>query len=317
MNYIESNPQRWYKAQHYHWLRGSISPKGAFSEYEPFKTPVDLYRDFISLMRKVDTYRNTFLIIGAANARKNKRDIGINRKNYETAKIEMMEQYITFADCWGLLGTGFSRIIDTAHTVYLGRDIGGCYKRDIIHEQGKIKRLILREADTSFDLNLSDLNLPELNKEKVLKFNRFYKIDPDSLPVSGGSIPLSVWEKDYISMDMRRYGESLDTLAGCRELQEIWNDINNPDENREITFHPPAVTVSGKNMSWRFNSLIQAIQIIHVLNKTSQLTNSWEICRECLSMFSKKNRYQKKFCSDKCRNTAKMRNYRAKKKNVT
>ena len=170
---------------------------------------------------------------------------------------------------------------------------------------------MLREADTGFDLNLS-----EQNKTKAIKFNRFDTIYPDSFPVSGGSVPLSVWEKDHTSMDMRRCSEKLDALAGCRELLAIWNDINNPGSNREITIHPTVVAVTGKSIVWRFNSLIQAVQIIHVLNKVSQLTDSWEICNECVSMFRKNGRYHRKFCSDTCRNIAKIRNYRARKKNA-
>jgi len=309
MNYLESNPQRWYKAQSYHWLRGSILSKGAFSEYDPFKTTADLYQDFLFLMQKVDAYRNAFLVVGKVNARMSTNNRGIIKKNYETAKTEMMEQYITFANRWGMLGSGFSRIIDASHTGYRSRSNGSIYKRDIIHEQGKVKRLTLREADTA-----SDFNLSKLIKKKALKFNRFNTIYPDSLPVSGCSVPLSVWEKDYGSMDMHKYSESLDSLAGCRELLGIWNDINNQDNDREITFHPTAVSVTGESMTWRWGSLIQAIQIIHVLNKTSQLIDSWEICRECISMFRKKDKYLRKFCSDKCRNTAKVRNYRAKRR---
>jgi len=321
MNYTENNPQRWYKAQNHRWQSGSISSKGAFSEYDPFKTPADLYRDFLLLMRKVDAYRTAFKIIGATDARRNMHEYGNKRKTYETTKAELMEQYITFADRWGLLGSGFSRLIDTSHTGYRNSSSGDggsssgngvSYERKIIHEQGKTKRLILREADTEFDLDIS-----ELNKTKVLKFNRFDTIYPDSLPVSGGSVPLSVWEKDYTSMDMRRYSEKLDALAGCRELLGIWNDINNPGSNKEITIHPTTVAVTGKSIVWRFNSLIQAIQIIHVLNKVSQLTDSWEICNECVSMFRKNGRYHRKFCSDTCRNIAKIRNYRARKKNAS
>jgi len=78
---------------------------------------------------------------------------------------------------------------------------------------------------------------------------------------------------------------------------------------RETDFH--------QKVTWQFNSLIQAIQIIHILNKTSHLNNSWEICRECASMFSKRDKHQRKFCSETCRNTAKVRNYREKKKNAT
>jgi len=312
MNYIKSNPQRWYKAQSHRWQSGSISSKGAFSEYDPFKTPADLYRDFLLLMRKVDSYRTAIMIIGAPDARKNMHEYGNKRKAYETTKAELMEQYIIFADRWGLLGSGFSRIIDTAHTGCMNNRSGSnsIYERKIIHEHGKTKRLILREADTEFDLNL-----PELNKTKTLKFNRYDTIYPDSLPVSGSSIPLSVWEKDYSSMDMRWYSEKLDALAGCRELLGIWNDLNNPGSNEEIIIHPTNVTATGKNIVWEFNSLIQAIQIIHALNKVSQLTDTWEICNECVSMFRKKGKYQRKFCSDTCRNTAKMRNYRVRKKN--
>jgi len=311
MIYTESNPRSWCKAQNHNWQSDSISSKGAFSVYDPFKTSTDLYRDFLLLMRKVDAYRTAFLSIGETKVRGYKNS-GVKRKNYETAKTEVMEQYITFADRWGMLGIGFSRITDTAHTgLQTGRrSWNGVYnERNIIHEQGKTKRLMLIEAETIFDINLSDQN-----KTKPLKFNRFDTIYPDSLPVSGGPVPLSVWEKNYSSMDMRRYSESLDALVGCRELLSIWNDINNPGSYSEITIHPPAVTMTEKNIVWRFNSLIQAIQIIHVLNKVSLLTDSWEICRECTNMFRKKGKYQKKFCSDTCRNTAKMRNYRANKK---
>ena len=320
MNYTESNPQRWYKAQSHRWHSGSISSYGAFSEYDPFKTPVDLYRDFLLLMRKVDAYRKAFLIIGASDARRNMHEYGVKRKDFETFKAEMMEQYITFADRWGLLGIGFSRIIDTAHIGCRSRGNNGSRsnngsrgrnEREIIHEQGKVKRLMLNETETVFDLNL-----PELNKAKALKFNRFKTINPDSLPVSGGAVPLSVWEKDYTSMDMRKYSEKYDALAGCRELLGIWSDIKFPTDDGEITFHPTAVTVTGKSITWQFNSLIQAIQTIHMLNKVSQLTDSWEICRECISMFRLRDKYQRKFCSDTCRNTAKMRKYRAKKKTL-
>ena len=318
MNYLEKNPQRWYKAQSHRWLGSRISTKGAFFEYDPFKTPADLYQDFLLLMQKVDAYRTAFSIVGEAEVRRNRHKIGIKKKVCDDAKSEMMKQYITFTDRWGMLGVGFSRIIDTAHTGHQSKISGinggsnGSYKRDIIHELGKVKRLILHEADTAFDLNLA-----ERNNKKELKYDRFNKIYPDSLPVSGGLVPLTVWEKDYISIDMRRYSESIDSLAGCRELLGIWSDINDPDGDEEIKFHPAAVAVTGKTMAWQFNSLIQAIQIIHVLNKTSQLNNLWEICRECASMFSKRYKHQRKFCSETCRNTAKVRNYREKKKNAT
>jgi len=308
INFYESDPQRWYKTQSYNWQRGSISSKGAFAEYDPFKTPRELYEDFYLLMRKVKNYREVFSALGISYAKKDRQRIKL-KKDYEEINSELMKQYNEFANRWGLLGCGFSRIIDTS---YSGS------RNEVIHEQGKVKKLILREADISLDINL-----PKTNKIRSLQLNRFETLFPDNLPASGGAVPLSVWEKDYTSINFRGYSESINALTGCRELLSILEDVNDLKCDNEtsfnpnavgITLHPTAVVMKEETITWKFNSLIQAISIIHGLNKSGQLSKPWGICQECGSIFSIHNKHPKKYCGDTCRNTVHKRNHRSKRK---
>jgi len=308
MDYEKSNYQRWYRAQSYNWQGGFISSYGAFDEYDPFDTPRELYEEFYLLIRMIESYRTMFSAIGTAYAKRIYKKSSL-KKDCEDARNMMIAQYARFSGRWGMLGCGFSRIIDTSFT--------GC-QRSLIHEQGRVKKLILRETDT-----VRDLNLPETIKVKSLRFNRFEKIIPDKLPISGGPVPLSVWEKDYFSTNLRSYKESVNALAGCRELLSILKDLNNLEcnnellaypEGNEIVLYPIAMVMREGNLKWRFNSLIQAISIIHILNKSGYLSDSWGICHECRNMFSIENNYKKKYCCDTCRNTATKRNYREKKK---
>jgi len=312
LDYGESNPQRWYKAQSYYWQSDRLSSKGAFSEYDPFKTPRELYEDFHSLMRKVEAYRTAFSTLGIAYAKRSKRSGYISRC-FQDEKNGIMEQYAGFACRWGLLGCGFSRIIDVSNPECRTGNAGSAGSagngRDIIHEQGNVKKLILREANASFDLIL-----PAQGKAKSLRFDRFKAIYPDNLPTSGGSVPLSVWQKDYSSTNFRSYSESIHALTGCRELLSILKDVNHPEINSKTTHHPAAVEMTDGITLWSFGSLIQAIAMIYALNKSGQLTNPWGICHECGRMFSLRNKHSRKYCSDTCNNRVKQRNFRAKRK---
>jgi len=376
MNYLESNRRKWYKAQQYnveayYSLRTYIKSNGAFFEYDPFKTPREIYEDFYLLMRKVEAYRAAFIDIGTASAKSGAVDmrmldeiqsqgdlqtlitsqlqgdpqfqinqqlqdeIKISRHNYysklkeyENKRNEIVKQYIEFANRWGLLGCGFNRIIDISHSSSHNR-----HEKNIVHEQGKVKKLMLREADTSFDLDLS-----LTHKIKSGKYSKYKSILPDNLPVSGGAVPLSTWNKDYTGLDFRNYSESLNALVGCRELLSILYDINGTENNgfniinglnkmngqisnKGLIYHPDGMELKDDKLTWSFNSLIQALSIIHILNKTGQLSKmfsyrmlQWNICRECKRMYDIKHNHQMKYCSSICRETAKKRNYRAKKK---
>ena len=299
VDYIKSDPQKWYKSQNYSWQRDRVTPNGALSEYDPLKTPREIYEDFYQLIKYVEIYRKYFEIFGHGLLKRMHLKRGINRKNYEDSKSNLINQYTGFVNRWGLLGNGFSRIISTSRE---GERSG------ILFDSGKVKRLILREADTELDLDL-----PKLYKLRPLMQNVYESILPDRLPVSGGPVPLSLWERDYTHMSFCRYSESLNALAGCRELLLLLNDINDHENAEEIVLHPNSVSLEKSETKWRFNSLIQAIMIIHSLNKSRQLPNPWGICLECKELFDIKNNHQRRYCSDSCRDKIKKRNYRAKK----
>jgi len=305
MDYTESNPQKWFKAQSYKWQGRNFCAQGIISEYNPFESPEGLFNEFYQLMRKIEEYRAVYMTIGTIyiqgknNYRKTRTTFAQIKHKLDAIKSEIIELYIDFSGRWGMLGCGYSRMLDTS--VYKTRREG------IVHEQNKIKKVILREADTSFDIDIPKMlnTRPKNNKYEILV--------PDGLPASGGMIPLSAWSKDYDSMNFLRYSESFDALTGCRELLNILNDINAQDDENEVFLYPSVLNINENNTTWRFNSLIQAISIIYMLNKSGKLSKTWGICCECKNIFRIYNNYNIKYCDSACYNAAKAKRYRSKK----
>ena len=278
------------------WVDGYLKPFGCFETYNPFDHYQELYSSFYTLLNRVMNYRRALFY---TEGRKVKREKYNRNINFAEEKKMLQDEYKRFAEQWGLLGLGFSRIFDISNEyVTKNGDHAQCGNPVYIY--------LKHEPDIfSFDTNED--------------YTHWISLLPDNLPEEGGVVDINSWKNDYFGLSRQDYCESLSSLAASYDVLRIWNDIAQEvaiDSGEKIEYKPfeffsKGMTATDGGISWRFNSLIQAISIIHALNKSSKLEINWRICPMCRRIYEIGNR-RKIYCSETCKNRATKRRQRIK-----
>lgn len=283
----------WLRAERYEWSGERIAAHGGFEEYNPFEFASEIYSDFYKLLERVTVYRDTLFYLQGYQLGKEKRNNAYSFVRLEQALSDFKAEYLSFATKWGLLGVGFSRVV--------------WFARSVTKESGEtvystdIQRLFLREVS------------PEQIKEKRVQWEIH---SPDALPEPGGEILVSEWEKDYISLRSSSYSESYNSVIHSCDLLAIRDDNEDycAGVDSHYRFFSMGMSADSDGISWKYNSLLQAISIIHALNKSALLHNAWRVCPICRELFEPDDSRQIYCKNGNCKDTAAHRRYRSKRK---